>query len=229
MAELTYLDLGRKPYVPVLELQQKLWQQVCSSSDEKAYLVLVEHDPPVITLGRSAKKEHIVASPEKLKAEGIEVHETNRGGDVTYHGPGQLVGYPIIRLDRHGRSVHGFMRDIEEVLVRLLSQFDIKAGRIEGLTGVWVGQEKVAAIGVAIRRWVSYHGFALNVSPKLDDFGLIIPCGIKDKKVTSLERILNRDISAEEIKPKLLQCMIEVFGFDSAVETSVDDLSLEES
>ena len=151
-----------------------------------------------------------------LASEGVEVHESGRGGDVTYHGPGQLVGYPIIRLDLHGRDVHRYLRDLEEVLIRVLARFGIEGTRAEGMTGVWVGAEKVAAIGVAISRWVTWHGVAINVDTNLDRFDLIVPCGIRGRRVTSLGRLLGRQITVAEVKPHLVECMVDVFGFDGA-------------
>jgi lipoate-protein ligase B len=216
MTTLTYLDVGRAPYAPTLRLQERLVAEVKAADPERAYLVLVEHEPPVITLGRGADAAHVVASAARLRAEGIELHPSSRGGDVTYHGPGQLVGYPILRLDLHGRDVHRYLRDLEEVLIRLLARFGIEGGRVEGQTGVWVGCEKVAAIGVAIRRWVTYHGFALNVCPDLRHFDLIVPCGIRGKGVTSLEKLLGRPVPVAEVKAPLVECMLEVFGFAGA-------------
>jgi len=216
MATLTYLDVGRAPYAPTLRLQERLVAEVRAADPERAYLVLVEHEPPVITLGRGADAANIVASRLRLEAEGVEIHKAGRGGDVTYHGPGQLVGYPILRLDLHGRDVHRYLRDVEEVLIRLLARFGIAAGRSEGRTGVWVGREKVAAIGVAIRRWVTYHGFALNVCPNLRHFGLIVPCGIRDKGVTGLEKLLGRPVQVAEVKAPLVECVVDVFGFAGA-------------
>jgi len=216
MAELVYLDVGRMAYGPAVALQKRLVAEVKASEAELARLVLVEHDPPVITLGRGAHAEHVVASRERLAAEGIELHESSRGGDVTYHGPGQLVGYPILRLDLHGHDVHRYLRDLEEVLIRTVSRFGITGERSEGQTGVWVGAEKVAAIGVAVTRWVTWHGFALNVSTNLSHFHLIVPCGIPDKGVTSLERLLGRPVAMDEVKPAVLESMVEVFGFSGA-------------
>jgi len=216
MATLATLDVGRAAYEPTLHVQERLRDEVKAAAEEKAYLILVEHDPPVITLGRGASAAHVTASRERLAAEGIEVHESSRGGDVTYHGPGQLVGYPIMRLDLHGRDVRRYLRDLEEVLIRVLARFGLEGRRAEGMTGVWVGGEKVAAIGVAIRRWVTWHGVALNVCPNLDHFGLIVPCGIRGRGVTSLARLLGRPMTVAEAKPHLVECTVEVFGFDGA-------------
>ena len=220
-AELVCLDLGRAAYEPTLRLQKRLLAEVKGAPEERAYLVLVEHEPPVITLGRGAKAGHLVASRERLAREGIEVHESSRGGDVTYHGPGQLVGYPILRLDLHGRDVHRYLRDLEEVLIRTLAAFGVAGAWSEGLTGVWVGGEKVAAIGVAVSRWVTYHGFALNIATNLSHFDLIVPCGLCGRGVTSLERLLGRPVSVGEVKPRALECMVEVFGFAGARQGSL--------
>ena len=181
--------LGRTPYADSLALQRTLVE------DRRAdrigdVLLLVEH-PPVLTVGvrSDGGRSHILASPDALAARGIEVHETGRGGDVTYHGPGQVVGYPIISLKPDRCDVHGYLRDLEEVLIRVAADFGIHAARVPGLTGVWVGEHKLAAIGVRISRWITSHGFALNVAPNLEDFDLIVPCGIADRGVTSLARL----------------------------------------
>ena len=216
MAELVTLDLGRAAYEPTLRLQERLRDDVKAAADERAYLILVEHDPPVITLGRGARAAHVTASRRRLAREGVEVHESARGGDVTYHGPGQLVGYPILRLDLHGRDVRRYLRDLEEVLIRVLARLGVEGTRAEGLTGVWVGPEKVAAIGVAISRWVTWHGVAINVNTNLDHFGLIVPCGIPGRGVTSLSRLLGRPITVAEVTPLLVEYVVEVFGFSGA-------------
>lgn len=213
MAELTTIDVGRQAYAETLALQHRLLAEVQGSEAELARLILVEHDPPVITMGRARGRDNIVATPQQLAGEGVEIHQTTRGGDVTYHGPGQLVGYPIVRVDLHGRDVHRYLRDLEEALIRLLGRFGIDGGRREGLTGIWVGDEKIAAIGVAFSRWVSYHGFALNVAPDLSHFGLIVPCGITDKGVTSMAAVLGRDVDVAEVKAPLVECLTDVFGF----------------
>ncbi len=214
MSKLIYSDLGRESYESALAIQRRLLEEVKADENSPAYLLLLEHDPPVITLGRSAGSEHILASQEQLSREGIEVRESARGGDVTYHGPGQLVGYPIIRLTRSGRTVRGYVRSLEEVIIRLLGRFGLSARRREGLTGVWVGDEKIAAIGVAVSRWVAWHGFALNVSMDLSHFDFIVPCGIDGCKVTSMERLLASEVSIQEVKKQLVECMAEVFGFE---------------
>ena len=216
--ELVCIDLGRCGYADALRVQERYVEALKVAAEDRAHLILVEHDPPVITLGRGADAGNIVASRERIAAEGIEVHETSRGGEVTYHGPGQLVGYPILRVDLHGRDLHRYLRDIEEVLIRTLGRFGIVGKRTGGLTGVWVDDEKVAAIGVAVTRWVSYHGFALNVRPNLEHFELIVPCGIPGKHVTSLSRLLGRQVAVEEVKPPLRECFAEVFGFDRVTE-----------
>ncbi len=214
MSKLIYSDLGRKSYESALVIQRRLLEEVKADENSPAYLLLLEHDPPVITLGRSAESEHLLASPERLEREGVEVHKSARGGDVTYHGPGQLVGYPIMQVASRGRSVHGYVRDLEEVLIRLLGRFGLKGRRRKGLTGVWVGDEKIAAIGVAVSRWVAWHGFALNVSTDLSHFDFIVPCGIDGCKVTSMEKLLASEVSIQEVKQQLVECLVEVFGFE---------------
>ena len=223
MAELIYLDRGREEYTRTLALQQRLVQEVTAAQDEKAYLVLMEHDPPVITLGRAADERNVLAAPAQLQAEGIAVHRITRGGDVTYHGPGQLVAYPILRVDRRSGGVREYLRLLEEVVIGVLGELGIEGVRVAGRTGVWVGDEKVAAIGVAVRRWVSYHGLALNVCPNLSHFDLIVPCGLADKKVTSVSRLLGRDVSVSQAKPLLREWTVKVFGFDRAREATEEE------
>jgi lipoyl(octanoyl) transferase len=203
--------LGIVGYQEALDLQQRLVE------DRKAgrvgdQLLLLQH-PPVITLGVRTRNDrsHVLATPESLSAQGIELFETGRGGDVTYHGPGQLVGYPIIDLKPDRCDVHRYVRDLEEVLIQSVATFGISAARVPGLTGIWVGSEKLAAIGVRISRWVTSHGFALNVSTNLDHFQLIVPCGIADKGVTSLERLLGRNVSMAEIEDEVTRRFAAVF------------------
>jgi lipoyl(octanoyl) transferase len=175
-------------------------------------LLLLEH-PHVLTVGvrGDGGRSHIVAPGDTLSDRGIGVYEAGRGGDVTYHGPGQLVGYPIIDLKPDRCDVHRYVRDLEEVLIRTAADFGIDAGRIPGLTGVWVGREKLAAIGVRIARWVTSHGFALNVATDLDGFRLIVPCGIADRGVTSLTRLLGRAIDRRDVEARVTARFCEVF------------------
>ncbi|MBW8713809.1 MAG: lipoyl(octanoyl) transferase LipB [Acidobacteria bacterium] len=203
--------LGTVPYAEGVDLQKRLVEQRKADAIPDQ-LLLLEH-PAVITLGVKTRddRSHIVASPAKLKEEGVEVVETGRGGDVTYHGPGQLVGYPIIDLRPDRCDVHRYVRDLEEMLIRAVSRFGVTAARMPGLTGVWVGDEKLAAIGVRIARWITSHGFALNVTTNLDHFGLIVPCGIADKGVTSLGRLTKAPVTVEGVVPSVTDAFAEVF------------------
>jgi lipoyl(octanoyl) transferase len=153
----------------------------------------------------------VLATAEVLAARGVEIHETGRGGDVTYHGPGQIVGYPILDLNPDRRDVHQYVRDLEEVLIRTAADFGIAAGRVSGLTGVWVGDEKLAAIGVRIARWITSHGFALNVTTDLDYFSLIVPCGIADRGVTSMSRLLGRPVELDKVQERIVSHFSNVF------------------
>jgi lipoate-protein ligase B len=213
MTTLVCQDLGRLAYGPAHLVQCERVRQVQAARDGLAFLLLVEHDPPVITTGRRPCAEHILAAPEQLAREGIRVHATRRGGSVTYHGPGQLVGYPILRLSDVGRNVRTYVHDLEEVLILALGRSGLGARRAEGATGVWVGDEKIAAIGVAVSRGVTYHGFALNVATNLAHFGLIVPCGLPGKAVTSMSKCLGRQVSVAEVKPTVVDAMKEVFGW----------------
>jgi lipoic acid synthetase len=217
MAELVHADLGRAGYGPTLELQQRLVARV-QADGEPSYVLLVEHDPPVITLGRRAEMQHVLADPEHLAAAGVEIVKVSRGGDVTWHGPGQLVAYPILRLDTRHLTLRAYVQCLEQAVINALARLGIAAQRRDGLVGVWVGQEKIAAVGVAVSRWVTYHGLSLNVSADLGGFDTIVPCGIANASVTSISRLLGRDVSVEEIKPVLLECLAEALGFDQIRE-----------
>lgn len=189
-------------------------------------LILLEHVPPVITLGRAARREHLLVSEDRLAQMGIQLVDTDRGGDITYHGPGQLVGYPIIDLRQHGRDVHRYLRQLEEAIIVALQAFGLCAHRQEGLTGVWVGDEKIAAIGVKVSHWITMHGFALNVCPNLAHFDLIVPCGIADKGVTSLQRQLRREVSVREVIAPVVEAFAQVFSLRSVVAPVPASLAL---
>lgn len=165
-------------------------------------IFLIEH-LPVITMGRNGGREHLLRSRDDLRAMGIELHEADRGGDVTYHGPGQLVAYPVLDLKLLSLTIKGYLRLLEQAVIDLLADYGLKGERLQGLTGVWVGGAKVAAIGVGARRWVTYHGLALNVDPDMSHFGLIVPCGIADKPVTSLKLLLGQAPPIAEVADRL--------------------------
>ena len=204
--------LGRRPYAEVLALQRALVEQR-QRGEIDDLLLLVEH-PHVLTLGvrGDGGRSHILAAPARLAALGVDVLETGRGGDITYHGPGQIVGYPILDLKPDRCDVHRYVRDLEEVLIRTAGDYGSAAGRIEGLTGTWVGQDKLAAIGVRIARWVTSHGFALNVTTDLEYFNLIVPCGIAGRGVTSLERLLAAPVDRREVEARVVGHFCEVFA-----------------
>jgi lipoate-protein ligase B len=187
MSELWVANLGTVPYEEALELQRALARERISGAIPEDVLLLLEH-PPVVTLGRSAKASNLISSADFLASKGVELFEVERGGDVTFHGPGQLVGYPIIDLKRHKLDLHWYLRQVEEALIRTLAAYSIPAERNTGFTGVWTRGRKIASIGVHARDWVTWHGFALNVTTDLSYFDLIIPCGIDGVTMTSIER-----------------------------------------
>ena len=202
--------LGRVPYGEALELQGSLVSRR-RAGDIPDTLLLLEH-PHVITLGTSAHRDNILIDEEQGRLLGIEVFDTGRGGDVTYHGPGQLVGYPIFDLKPDRCDLHRYVRDLEQVLIHTLASFGIEAGRKEGLTGAWVGDEKIAAIGVRVSSgWITSHGFALNVSTDLSFFDSIVPCGITQFGVTSIERVLKRNVGMDEVCDAVERGFGEVF------------------
>ncbi|MEO8563790.1 MAG: lipoyl(octanoyl) transferase LipB [bacterium] len=187
MSQLLVADLGTVPYSDALELQRAAARARISGELSEDLLILVEH-PPVVTLGRSSKANHLLASPGLLASRGVELHEVERGGDVTFHGPGQLVGYPIVDLKRHRQDLHWYLRLVEEALIHALVPFGIVGERSAGFTGVWTSGRKLASIGVHARDWVTWHGFALNVTTDLSFFDLIVPCGISEVEMTSVWR-----------------------------------------
>lgn len=204
--------LGLLSYADGLALQQQLVEQR-RRGEIPDQLLLLEH-PPVITLGVKVRNDrtHVLATPDRLAELGVELHETGRGGDVTYHGPGQVVGYPILDLRPDRCDVHSYVRDLEEVMIRAARTFSVEAGRVRGLTGIWVGADKLAAIGVRISRWITSHGFAFNVNTDLTHFNLIVPCGITDRGVTSLQKLLGRPISMAQVEDALAAAFLDVFS-----------------
>ncbi|OGR31426.1 MAG: lipoyl(octanoyl) transferase [Desulfuromonadales bacterium GWC2_61_20] len=201
---------GRLPYDQGIALQEKLLAARPRTPGD--ILLLLEH-PPTVTCGRRAQAEELLVAPPELARRGITVHDSNRGGAVTYHGPGQLVGYPIVDLDALGRDLHRYLRLLEELLIRLLADYGLRGERSPGRTGVWVGREKIAAIGVAVRRWVTWHGFALNLAQAdLAGFAVIVPCGLQGVRPTSLEDHLGRAVPRAEVEERLIPLFAEIFG-----------------
>ena len=208
--QLLITQLGTVPYAIALELQRDLARRRITGEIDEDVLLLLEH-PPVVTLGRTAKEAHIISSPERLRARGVEVHEVERGGDVTFHGPGQLVGYPIIDLKRHKQDLHWYLRQVEEALITGLDDLGIVANRHPGLTGVWTEGRKIASIGVHARDWVTWHGFALNVTTDLSFFDLIVPCGIDGVVMTSIARELGAAPDPGQVERTISSAFAEVF------------------
>jgi lipoyl(octanoyl) transferase len=223
------VDLGLIGYAEAWELQNRLVAARKTGSMEDV-LLLCEH-PHVITLGRNGKREHLLASEQVLRQKCVEFHSSDRGGDITYHGPGQIVGYPILNLGAIRKDVGWYVRMLEEVMIRATAEFGISAERVAGKTGIWVSgsnlpgvtEEKLGAIGVHISRWVTSHGFAYNVSTDLRYFDLIVPCGITERKATSLEKILRRAVTRKEAVPPVVRNFGQVFGLEMR-EISRDDL-----
>lgn len=192
MQEVTLIQTGTSDYREMWEFQKQLLQSVVNNGNEQ-YLILTEHKP-VITIGKSGSKNNLLANPDWLKKQDIDVIENDRGGDITFHGPGQIVGYPILNLAKFKKDIHWYLRAIEDVIIKSLSELGLTAQRQEKLTGVWIENRKICAIGVKTSRWVTMHGFALNVHTNLDYFKMIVPCGINDKAVTSISHELGNTI-----------------------------------
>lgn len=208
---LDVIDLGRRPYREVLELQRALRLGRLDGTVPNDLLLLVEHEP-VYTLGRGTHPASLPLPVEQLRARGADVVEIERGGDVTWHGPGQLVGYPILHLSRHREDLHWYLRTLEQALIDGLAALHIAAERDPGKTGVWTGGRKIASIGVHVKQWVTLHGFALNVQPELDWFGLIVPCGIHGVEMTSVRRELDSGESDAALWDRTQDAVIIAFG-----------------
>ncbi len=206
------IDLGRISYEKAYDIQLQYFEKRLSGEVPDT-LFLLEHDP-VITLGKGGDSTHLLLNEEMLKEKGIEFYRTTRGGDITYHGPGQLVGYPIFDLRNHGKKVSETVRKYEEALIRALTEFGIKAGILEGFPGVWIGNRKIAALGLAIRRWITFHGFALNVNNDLTPFSYIVPCGLQGKGVTSMKEELGYEVNMKDVKNMVTKKFGEVFNIE---------------
>jgi len=216
--QLIRINLGRTSYADAWKLQKRLVDDRVAGNLPDM-LLLTEHEP-VITKGRATDINNLLCSPEELAVRGVELHEIERGGDITYHGPGQLVIYPIIDLNNHGRDLHKYLRDLERMIIVTLGELGISAGVKQGLTGVWADDKKLAAIGVAVSRWVTYHGAALNVNTDLDYYKLINPCGITRYPVGSIKNELGGETELEKVADLITKSFADIFGYD--VETSAD-------
>jgi lipoate-protein ligase B len=215
--ELWTVPLGRVPYAEALELQRSIARDRISGAISQDVLLLMEH-PPVVTLGRSSKEKNLTASPEFLQSRGVELFEVERGGDVTFHGPGQLVGYPIIDLKRHRQDLHWYLRSIEQALIDSLADYGIRGERNTAYTGVWTHGKKIASIGVHARDWVTWHGFALNVTTELSYFNLIVPCGIDGVVMTSIARELGvEEVSARDVTERVTAKFAAAFDLTAVV------------
>jgi len=212
--QIEVVDFGVLAYADALELQRAAARARIAGELDQDLLLFVEH-PPVITLGRSSKNAHLLANPEQLRSRGVEVFEVERGGDVTFHGPGQLVGYPIIDLKRHRQDLHWYLRQVEELLIRALGTFGIIGERIAKYTGVWTQNRKIASIGVHARDWVTWHGFALNVATELSYFDLIVPCGIPEVHMTSVQRETGREVPMGDVRNAVARAAADVFALES--------------
>ncbi len=225
--KVSYQDLGVIGYEEAWDYQEQLLKSIVevkvanrtreTPTDTKNHLLFCEH-PHVYTIGKSGDQDHLLLGDSQLEKKNVQFFRTNRGGDITYHGPGQLVGYPVLDLENFYTDIHRYLRDLEESIMKTLEYFEIPAGKVEGLTGVWVDVDslaprKICAMGVRTSRWVTMHGFALNINTDLSYFDNIVPCGIADKGVTSIQQELGSKVSVEEVKKVLLKRLTEVFGF----------------
>ena len=225
MVKVVFQDLGHIDYKQAWDYQEKLFDQIIAikrqnrreetNLETQSYLLFCEH-PHVYTLGKSGDEKNLLVNEEYLKSRGATFHKINRGGDITYHGPGQIVGYPILDLENFFTDIHKYLRFLEEAVILTLADYDIESGRSDGETGVWLesgtdNARKICALGVRSSRWVTMHGFAFNVNPDLDYFGNIIPCGIVDKSVTSMEQELGKKVDIQEVRDKLKVHLATIF------------------
>jgi len=222
--KLNILDLGKLDYKETLDIQYRILEKVQNGECDDT-LILVEH-PPVITLGRNADETNVLFDEDKLKEQGIGLYNINRGGDVTYHGPGQLVGYPIFNLKKnHGRSIKLFIERLENIFINLMkNEFDLTVGRHECNAGVWYGEEKVVALGLAVSKGVTMHGFAFNLNTILEHFNLIVPCGLSAMGVTSIEKIKGEKVDLEKVKVMVSKYFMETYHFESQETVNLDSI-----
>lgn len=219
---LTYCDLGFIDYKDAWDLQKEIFNKRVSGDIDDCFLLL-EH-PNTYTLGKTAHRENLIGTENYLKENNISVYDIDRGGDITYHGPGQIVGYPIIDLNNWHKDTHKYLRALEEVIIKTCKEYGLNCERNNKHTGVWLKDKKIAAIGIKVSRWITMHGFAFNVNTDLNLFNGIIPCGIQDKSVTSLSNELKSSISLSEVKKQLLMKFIEVFEYSEPSIIKIDDL-----
>ena len=219
---LTYCDLGFINYKEAWDLQQEIHSKRVSNEVDD-FFFLLEH-PNTYTLGKTAHKENLIGNEDYLKENHISVYDIDRGGDITYHGPGQIVGYPIIDLNNWFKDTHKYLRALEEVIIKTCFEYGLNCERNQKYTGVWIGDRKIAAIGIKVSRWITMHGFAFNVNTDLNLFNGIIPCGIQDKAVTSMKQELDREISIQEVKEKLLKKFTELFEYTFVISRDREEI-----
>ncbi len=226
MGNLDIYELRTIHYEKALSYQETLLTRKIAEKSSDSLLIL-QH-PPTITIGRKGNTEHLLVRKDYLEKHGISFVHSSRGGDITFHGPGQIVGYPIMDLKYHGTDIRGHMRKLEEVIIRTLSDFGIQSRRIDKVTGVWVKRSKIASIGIAVRKWVTYHGFALNVCTNLDYFDLILSCGITNVRITSMQSWIGESgkITVDDVSPLLIKNFAEVFGFTQISPKNEQDIPL---
>ncbi|HEX7358397.1 MAG TPA: lipoyl(octanoyl) transferase LipB [Ignavibacteriaceae bacterium] len=210
--KIVYCDLGLIDYKEAWDLQKSVHQLRAENRIDDVFFLL-EH-PHTYTLGKTADKENLVGSEKYLSDNKISVYDIDRGGDITYHGPGQIVGYPIINLTNWQQDTHKYLRALEELIINVCSEYGLNSGRVEKYTGVWIDDRKICAIGIKVSRWITMHGFAFNVNTDLKLFNGIIPCGISDKDVTSLNRELKKELNVSEVKERILHHFSKIFSYD---------------
>jgi len=220
--KLIYCDLGTIDYKEAWDLQKTIFELRNQQKIDDVFLLL-EH-PHTYTLGKTADDKNLVGNREYLNKNKISVYKIDRGGDITYHGPGQIVGYPIIDLNNWGKDTHKYLRALEEIIIRTCAEYNLAVSRIPKYTGVWIEDRKIAAIGIKVTQWITMHGFAFNINTDLSLFDGIIPCGIINKEVTSLKKELKREINIQQVKSKLLNNVVEVFNYDEIETQNVEDV-----